>query len=192
MNKNDISPVPYQEQLIQSSPGTIASFTWLEWFRQIRDFIVNFNAYKTYGLFASTVTQPLTVGISTPQVITLNTQPVTDGITYSGSKITVPYTGLYRFTFSAQLTSASASIKNFWFWPRVNGVDISGSTIKYSISGANGTAVVTRSGLFKLNAGDYLEAWWAADDTNTQLTAFAATAFAPATPAVTLEVLQIG
>jgi hypothetical protein len=188
MNGNNISPVPYQEQIVQ---GAFATFTWLEWFRQLRDFVVGFNAYKTYGMFACTNNQTPTA-VNTPQVIQFDTQPITDGITYTGSKITVPNTGLYRFTFSCQVTSTSSSAKNVWFWPRVNGVDVPGSTIKSTMLSNNSTGIVTRSGLFRLNAGDYLESWWAADKLDVQLTAFSATSFAPATPAVLLEALQIG
>lgn len=188
MNGNNISPVPYQEQIVQ---GSLAAFTWLEWFRQLRDFIVGFNAYKTYGVFVCTNNQAPTA-VDTPQVIPFDTQPLVDGVTYDGSKITVPYTGLYRFTFSCQITSTSASAKNVWFWPRVNGVDIAGSTIKSTLTSNSATGIVTKSGIFNLNAGDYLEAWWAADSLNIQLTAFSATSFAPAAPAVSLEVLQTG
>lgn len=188
MNENNISPVPYQEQIIS---GSLAAFTWLEWFRQLRDFIVGFNAYKTYGLFSCNINQsPVT--INTPKAIPFDSQPISSGITYTGSKIIVPYAGLYQFTFTCQITSTSASAKNLWFWPRVNGVDIAGSTIKTTRTNNNGTGIITRSGLFRLEADDYLEAWWAADDLAVQLSAFSATSFAPATPAAVLEVLQIG
>jgi len=188
MNVNDLPPVPYQEALAQGTPNNIA---WLEWFRQIRDFIVKFDTYKTYGLFSchTTQTQP---SANTPKEITWTTHDVKDGIKYSGSKIIVPNAGLYRFNFSAQITSTSASTKNVWFWPRVNGLDVPGSTIKQTISSSDATLIVTRTGLFKLNPNDYLEALWATDVVGVELTAFPATAFAPATPSALLEVLQIG
>lgn len=189
--RKDISPVPNQEQMIQSTPGSITSFAWLEWFRQLRDFVNGFNIFRNYGSFANTTNHNL-AAINTPTVISFDQQPLVDSISLlDTSKIVVPGDGLYRFVFSTQLTSTSASTKNAWFWPRINGVDISESTIKYSVQGSSTTVVVTRSGIFQMSRGDYLEAWWAADSINVQLTAFAPTAFAPGTPSVLLEIFQI-
>lgn len=146
---------------------------------------------KVYGGFSDTTDQTL-AAIDTGYAISFNTQPVTDGVTLvAGTKVTVPTTGVYSISFSAQITSGSASTKMVWFWPKVNGMSIAGSTIIQTISGASTTRVVTRNGLFPLNANDYIEAWWAADSTDVQLESAPATAFAPATPSVVLAIHQV-
>lgn len=189
--RTDVSPAPYQENLVQGTPNTLASFSWLEWFRQLRDFVVEFKIYKNYVLCSSETSQTPTA-VDTPKAIGFESNPVQHGITRNGTKVYAPYTGLYKFSFSTQVTSTSSSTKTVWFWPRVNGVDVSGFTMRVTINSNNATIVLSRSGFFPLNEGDYLEAWWATDSMDVELTAFPATAFAPATPSALLEVLQIG
>ena len=177
----DISPVPYSE------PAN--SFSWLEWFRQVRDLL---NSINRYGAFSNTTDHTLSA-VNTATLITFDSTPIVDGIEIiENSKITIPKTGIYAFDFSVQLTSTNASLKNVWFWPRVNGVDVSGFTMKQSISTNGFTQTASRSGVFRLNMNDYLQAYWAADDLAVSLTAQPATAFAPATPSVLLSVKQIG
>jgi len=176
-----ISPAPY------SDPAN--SFSWLEWFRQVRD---RLNAVSRYGTFSNTTNHTLST-INTATLVTFDSQPIVDGIAIvDNSKITIPVTGIYAFDFSVQLSSTSASTKNVWFWPRVNGVDAAGVTMVQSISNNGATLVASRSGVFKLNMGDYLQVYWAADSLDITLQAYAATAFAPATPSVLLSVKQIG
>jgi len=53
------------------------------------------------------------------------------------------------------------------------------------------TLVVSRSAIFNLSAGDYLESMWAVDSTSGFLDATAATAFAPAAPASTIAITRL-
>jgi hypothetical protein len=115
-----------------------------------------------------------------------------DGITLENdTEIHFNDGGLYVLAFSVQLESGSSSLKNAWFWPAINGVDTAGSTIKVSISDNGGTIVMSRSALFSVSAGDYLEAKWAVDNTDLTLEAHAAESFCPASPSVTLSVARI-
>lgn len=115
----------------------------------------------------------------------------TDGITLNGSQIQFVEAGEYLISFSAQIASSSSSTVHFWFWPRVNGTDVAGSTMKNALHKNNATLVVSRTALFTVSAGDYLEAMWAVDSTSGKLDASAATAFAPATPASTLSITRV-
>lgn len=108
-----------------------------------------------------------------------------------GTRLNFTQGGTFMFSFSVQVTSNSSSLKTLWFWPRVNGSDVAGSTIKVSISDNGGTVVMSRSALFDISAGDYLEAYWATDDTDVTLEAAPAETFAPATPSVILGVTRI-
>jgi len=107
------------------------------------------------------------------------------------SRIVFEEGGQYVLSFSAQINSTSSSTVDFYFWPRVNGTDITGSTMKNSLHNNGATLVVSRSSIFTFAAGDYLEAMWATDSTSGSLEAFSATAFAPATPAATLSITRV-
>lgn len=117
-----------------------------------------------------------------------------DGITLTGTPltdITFGEAGLYMLAFTAQISSSSASTVEFRFWPRLNGVDVAGSTIVASLHNNGATTVVSRSALFQLAAGDVLKVMWATDSTSGFLEAHTATAYAPASPSVTLAISRI-
>lgn len=116
-----------------------------------------------------------------------------DGITSGtpASRLVFAEAGEYMVSFSAQISSTSSSTVNFWFWPRVNGVDLAGSTMKNALHQNGATLVVSRSAILDLSAGDYLEAMWAVDSTSGFLDATAATAFAPAAPASTIAITRL-
>ena len=116
-----------------------------------------------------------------------------EGITNGtpASQIVFEEAGEYMISFSAQIASTSSSTVNFWFWPRVNGVDVAGSTMKNALHQNGSVLVVSRSAIFDFAAGDYLEAMWAVDSTSGFLDATAATAFAPAAPASTIAITRL-
>ena len=116
-------------------------------------------------------------------------QGITNGT--PASRLVFEEAGQYMVAFSAQVASTSASTVSFWFWPRVNGTDVAGSTMKNALHNNNATLVVSRSAIFEFAAGDYLEAMWAVDSTNGSLSAVAATAFAPAAPASTISITRL-
>ena len=115
-----------------------------------------------------------------------------DGISLqNGTEIHFDDGGLYMLAFSVQITSTNSSLKDLWFWPAINGADVDGSTIKVSIVDNGATMVMSRSALFSISAGDYIEVKWATSDTAVTLEAHAAETFCPATPSVTLSVARI-
>ena len=118
---------------------------------------------------------------------------ISDGIANGtpASRIVVNEAGEYLVSFSAQIVSSSASTVTFWFWPRVNGVNVSKATMKNSLHNNGAVFITSRSALFELNAGDYIEAMWAVDSTDGSLQTAAATAFAPAAPAATVSIVRL-
>jgi len=119
---------------------------------------------------------------------------ITEGITLTGSpltEITFVEGGLYKLAFTAQIASSSGSTVNFRFWPRLNGTDVTGSTIVASLHNNGATIVVSRTAIFSVNDGDVLNVMWATDSTNGSLKAHAATAYAPASPSVTLVISRV-
>jgi hypothetical protein len=129
----------------------------------------------------------------TAYAITYDAPPMADGISLGtpASRIVFEEGGTYLLAFSAQITSTSGSTVAFRFWPRINGVDVSGSTMVANLHQNNATTVISRTAIFQVSAGDYLEAMWATDSTSGYLHATAATAYAPAAPSTSLSITRI-
>jgi hypothetical protein len=145
------------------------------------------------GKYSGAVTTDQTaVAINTAYALTY-TSSIADGIANGtpASRIVFDEAGQYMISFSAQIASTSSSTVNFWFWPRVNGSDVTGSTMKNALHQNGSVLVVSRSAIFEINAGDYLEAMWAVDSTSGFLDATAATAFAPAAPSSTIAITRL-
>ena len=130
---------------------------------------------------------------NTAYAITYDTPPMSSGISLGSpaSRIVFEEGGTYLLAFSAQITSTSGSTVAFRFWPRINGVDVPGSTMVASLHQNNSTIVISRTAIFQVSAGDYLEAMWATGSTSGFLQAAAATAYAPASPSTSLSVTRI-
>ena len=145
------------------------------------------------GKYSGAVTTDQTAASTSTAYALTYTSSIADGIANGtpASRIVFDEAGQYMISFSAQIASTSSSTVNFWFWPRVNGSDVTGSTMKNALHQNGSVLVVSRSAIFELNAGDYLEAMWAVDSTTGFLDATAATAFAPAAPASTIAITRL-
>jgi len=107
------------------------------------------------------------------------------------SRIVFEHAGIYQIDFSCELQSTNSSSKSVYIFPRINGTDIPYSTIKHSITANGESKVVSRSGIFTVEAGDYLEAMYAVTDTALRIQGTAATAFAPAAPSATIVISEV-
>lgn len=145
------------------------------------------------GQYAGAVSTDQTAALANTAYALTYTSSIADGVTNGtpSSRLVFEEAGQYMISFSAQIASTSSSTVNFWFWPRVNGTDVTGSTMKNALHQNGSVLVVSRSAIFDLSAGDYLEAMWAVDSTNGFLDATAATAFAPAAPASTIAITRL-
>ena len=145
------------------------------------------------GQYAGGVTTDQTAASANTAYTLTYTSSTADGITNGtpASRLVFAEAGQYMVSFSAQIASTSSSTVNFWFWPRVNGTDVAGSTMKNALHQNGSVLVVSRSAIFEFSAGDYLEAMWAVDSTSGFLDATAATAFAPAAPASTIAITRL-
>ena len=145
------------------------------------------------GQYAGGIATDQTAAVINTAYALTYTSSIADGVTSGtpASRLVFEEAGQYMISFSAQIASTSSSTVNFWFWPRVNGVDVSGSTMKNALHSNSSVLVVSRSAIFDLQAGDYLEAMWAVDGTSGFLHATAATAFAPSAPASTIAITRL-
>ena len=149
-----------------------------------------------YGAFSDTTSQAI-VAANTPYVITMNTTDVVDGVYLDPahtSRVICPASGVYDFQFSLQLQSSSSSTKIVAIWARINGTDVVNSSTDITISGSSTQQVAAWNFVLPLNAGQYFELVWAADNTDVSLYHSAAqtSPFArPAIPSVIMTVSQV-
>jgi len=145
------------------------------------------------GQYAGAVTTDQTAAATNTAYALTYTSSIAEGVTNGtpASRIVFAEAGQYMISFSAQIASTSSSTVNFWFWPRINGTDVVGSTMKNALHQNGAVLVVSRSAIFDVNANDYLEAMWAVDGTSGFLDATTATAFAPAAPASTIAITRL-
>ena len=145
-----------------------------------------------YGVFTKTTDQSPAV-INTEYLLTFDNTQISNGVTIGGttSQIIVPESGLYQFDATVQLTSGSSSAKNIWVWFKKNGTAIANSTRLVTSDLNNGYIPIALNETVSLAANDYVEMAFAADSTNVTVDTVAATAFAPAAPAVVLNVTQV-
>jgi hypothetical protein len=145
-----------------------------------------------YGEFTKTNSQsPAAANTAYPLLFT-NTE-IANGVSIgtTTSEIYVDQAGLYNIAASVQITSNNSAQKSIWVWLRKNGTtDFPNSARVASITLNNGYLVVTLNEMASLLANDFIEVMYAADNTNVSIATVAATAFAPAAPAVILAVTQ--
>ena len=147
---------------------------------------------KYYGVFSKTTTATPAV-INTAYALTFDSLRIGNGVVIGSpaSRIVVPTSGLYNFRADVQITSSSSSAKNVWVWFRKNGTDISNSARLITTDINNGYTPIAVSEPVSLDANEYVEVMYASDSTSVSIAPVAATGFAPAAPAVTLEVTQV-
>ena len=144
-----------------------------------------------YGSFDSTADQTL-AAINTATAITYSNTLSSNGITLtSGSRLNVEVSGFYQLDAVLQLTSGSSSAKNVYFWIRKNGTNVAETTRAITVNINGGFAPISLNYTISLLATDYVEIYWAADDTNVTLDSIAASAFAPAAPSVLVNMSQL-
>ena len=145
-----------------------------------------------YGEFTKTNSQSPAVINTAYALLFTNTQIANDvSIGGTTSQIIVAQAGLYNINCSVQITSTNAAQKSIWVWLRKNGTtNFPNSARVASITLNNGYLVVSLNEVESLAAGDFIEVMYAADNTNVSIATVAATAFAPAAPAVILAVTQ--
>ena len=149
--------------------------------------------YGSHAFIYSTTSQTASAvdtayGITWDSIHTSNNISINSG---DSTRIDFAKGGTFYINFHATVASSNSSTKTVYFFPKVNGVTQDHSTI-ISTAHENGQKkIVSRDGLFTVNAGDYLQAMWAVDDIALWLEHNSATSFAPSTPSVTLSILEV-
>lgn len=133
------------------------------------------------------------VAANTAYKLTYDAPTGNDGITQGtpASRIVFEEAGQYVISFSAQISSTSASTVHFYFWPSVNGTNVADSAMTTALHQNNATLVTSRTQIFTLAAGDYLEVNYMIDSTQGFLNYTAASSPVPAIPASTLAITRL-
>ena len=106
------------------------------------------------------------------------------------SRIVFEEAGEYVLSFSAQISSTSASTVHFYFWPTINGSNVNGA-MTTALHQNNATVVTSRTQIFTVAANDYLEVNYMIDSTAGFLNYTAASSPVPAIPASTLAITRL-
>ena len=133
------------------------------------------------------------VAANTAYKLTYDAPTGNDGITQGtpASRIVFEEAGEYVVSFSAQISSTSASTVHFYFWPSVNGTNVDNSAMTTALHQNNATLVTSRTQIFTLAANDYLEVNYMIDNTAGFLNYTAASSPVPAIPASTLAITRL-
>jgi len=142
-----------------------------------------------YGSFYDTTTQTATT-INTAKAITFNSTDLSNGVFIGSptSRIIVDSEGIYNFDTSFQLDKTSGGTAEFYFWFRLNGVDVTDSASQIRIQGNNAEIFSSLNYFFDLKANDYVELMFSVSDLSVELAAFAAAAPHPGIPSIILTV----
>jgi hypothetical protein len=141
-----------------------------------------------YGEFYSTVAQTA-AAINTAYAVTFNATFITFGASIaSSSRLIVDRPGLYMVQWGVHPDNSSGTAANMWSWLRKNGTDIPYTLTHSTISGSHAQAQSSGRYLVDLCPTDYLEVYWATDNTSISLGVDAATAFYPAGASATVSI----
>lgn len=144
-----------------------------------------------YGRFTRLTDQTATNSNQATPVI-FDTTEISNGVSIvagNPSQVQVTVSGFYQFDVSAQVSAASnKGIVYFWF--RKNGVDVEHSTRATTVTNGD-TFNISSTIALSLDTNDYIEVLWARSAAGIVLDAIPATAFAPSTASVMLNVSQI-
>jgi hypothetical protein len=132
---------------------------------------------------------------NTAYALAWDTTVVAEGVSLTGSpttRLTVAHSGLYNFAARIQFSASNSSLKSGWMWLKKNGTtDISSSTAVGSLKDSGGYTVLAINDFVSLAANDYVELFYAVDDTGLNPTTVAATAFAPSAPTAHVAITQV-
>jgi hypothetical protein len=145
------------------------------------------------GLFFDTGDQAIE-DVNVAQPVRFNQTYLSNAVTINGlttSEITVTYSGVYNFQFTGQVRSTSGSSKLIFVWLRRSTVDVGYSAREYSVSGSGKELEISWNFNIDLQAGQYIQIMWAADDADLQLDTVAASSPHPGIPSAVVAVTLV-
>lgn len=146
-----------------------------------------------YGSFTSLANQTIT-GANVTTALTYSSTEAASQTYYSGSKIYVQASGVYRVLFTVQFDTTSGGSQFVKVWLRKNGVNIANTNSTFSIAN-NAENVAACEIISSLLAGDYVEVVFQSTDAGMTASYTAAGGVAPnnypAIPSVITNIQKI-
>ena len=168
----------------------------------VKSTIANFEQYalskfSNYGAFQD-LGADQTAASNTVTLLRIDTTDFTQGVTRTGSRITLTNAGVYSIIISLQLTNPSANYDNFTLWPVINGTAPANSASLINVpekkGNINGLAILAVQYTYQFAAGGYFEFNWHNISGNAKVVTYPASLTTPIHPAaagVILSVIQI-
>jgi hypothetical protein len=150
---------------------------------------------KYYGSFYDILDQSITTVSTGQPVLVRNTDAtMTSGFSVvSNSRVTAAYSGKYNVMFSFQLHNngggGSGDTVEIWFVK--NGVALADSNTRISVSTNNPYVVAAWNYFVPLNAGDYVEVYWATNNANIGIDYNTGSMGGPAIPSAIITINQV-
>lgn len=126
--------------------------------------------YMPRGLFYSTTNQTA-AATGTGYPVEFENTYLGNGVSITGAndtRITVTADGIYNFQVTLQTTQTSGSDTSVYTWINKNGTDVPYGGQEQTVKGSSVHAVYWNFSI-DLTAGQYIEMYWATDDTNLSL-----------------------
>jgi len=124
--------------------------------------------YMPRGLFYSTTNQTA-AAVNTGYPVEFENTYIGNGVSIvSDTRITVTADGIYNFQVTLQTDHTSGSDAIIYTWINKNGTDVPYGGQEQTVKGSSVHAVFWNFSI-DLTAGQYIEMYWATDDTNLSL-----------------------
>jgi hypothetical protein len=133
--------------------------------------------YMPRGLFYSTTAQTATL-VNTGYPVEFENTYIGNGVSTGGvnnTRITVSADGVYNFQVTLMTQHTNSSDVIVWTWINQNGTDVPYGAKKQTIKGNSDQPIYWNFSI-DVQAGQYIEMYWATDDTSLSLHTEAATA----------------
>ena len=149
-----------------------------------------------YGSFIDTSTVAAVANVSAPVLFNgVNTNSSQVYIGTPTSRIYITNAGVYNYQYSLQITNSAAQIHTITVWIRQNGVDIVASSSEVNLpvkrGSVNSATILAVNYLIPVQAGDYIELMYVADDAAVSLTTIPASVVAPIHPAAPAVIITV-
>ncbi len=146
-----------------------------------------------YGSFYDTTTQTNTVNTGTGRAIELNTLDIANNFALDpGSRITAAVAGTYNLQFSVQFETSQSSAQTMEIWLVKNNVAVDNTNTQFVSKGSGEAYFAALNYLVQLNAGEYVQLFWASGDSNMTLVSKSSSYGGPAIPSVILTIVPVG
>jgi hypothetical protein len=149
-------------------------------------------AVPNYGAFYTATTQTLAT-VNTPQPIQFLTLDSANNFSVvSNTQVTAAAAGVYNVQFSLQLLATPGGGGDYEVWPAINGTPIPNSNTRFSVKNTNEAECAALNYIITLAAGQYIELYWATDDTSNLLYGNASLYGGPNVPSAIITVVPVG